>query len=321
METSVTDKAPSENTGSLDHAAQQVPAPNGFPLRMFFGHHKCATGWIDNILMEICFHMGINFHMAHLPSHFQPYGGLSGLVNKRKVDFLAYTNADADLLGDLQFFRGFHVVRDPRDILVSAYFSHLHSHSTKGWEILEGHRQKLQSSSKEEGLFAEMEFSEPGFNELFKWDYNQPNVLELRMEELTAYPLEIFMRIARFLEILDEDDQSYVEAVSSSLQYKMNRLNFKGRRYMPGNLPMFPVPRRRQHKVTPQLLEKILDIKSFKRMSGGRKKGQENVKNHFRKGVPGDWRNHLNADHIAAFKERYNPVLIKLGYEESEDWD
>lgn len=293
---------------------------DAFPLRVFFGHHKCATGWIDNILMELCFHMGIKFHMAHLPIHFEPYGGLSQLVEKEKIDFLAYTNADADYLTDFSFFRGFHVIRDPRDILVSAYYSHLHSHSTKNWTELEGHRDKLKNVSKEEGLFVEMDFSSAEFDELGKWDYNQPNVLEIRMEDLTAYPLEIFMRIARFLEILDEGEQGYLESMAGSIQYKMNRLNVKGRRFMPGNMPMFPVPRRPQTTITPELLEKVIDLKSFKRMSGGRKKGQENVKNHFRKGVPGDWRNHLSAEHIAAFKERFNPVLIKLGYEKTEDW-
>lgn len=315
MESIVTDQAPSENVG------YSLPGGKDFPLRVFFGHHKCATGWIDNILMEISFHMGIKFHMAHLPQHFEPYGGLMKLVEKEKIDFLAYTNADADYLKDFKFFRGFHVVRDPRDVLVSAYYSHLHSHSTKNWPILEAHRERLTQVSKEEGLFLEMDFSEPEFEEMLKWNYQQGNVLEIRMEDLTAYPMEIFMRITRFLEILDEDEQGYLESVSNALQYKMNRLNHKGRRYMPGNLPMFPVPRIRRNTITPALLEKIIDIKSFKRMSGGRKKGEENVKNHFRKGVAGDWRNHLNEAHIAAFRERYNPVLLKLGYEEVEDWE
>ena len=166
-----------------------------------------------------------------------------------------------------------------------------------------------------------MEFSRPEFEELLKWDYDQPNVIEIRMEDLTAYPLDVFMRISRFLEILDEENQGYFEAMSSSLRYKMNRLNHKGRRYMPGNLPMFPVPKREKHTITVQLLEKIIEMKSFKRMSGGRKQGQENVKNHFRKGVPGDWRNHLNEEHIRFFKKEYNPVLLKLGYEEVEDWE
>lgn len=55
-------------------------------------------------------------------------------------------------------------------------------------------------------------------------------------------------------------------------------------------------------------------------MSGGRKKGQENVKNHFRKGVPGDWRNQFTEAHIAKFKSEFNPLLLKLGYETDPGW-
>ena len=290
------------------------------PTRVFFGHHKCATGWIDNILMELCFHMGIQFYMAHTVDHFKSYGSLGNLVKEKEIDFLAYTNADIDFVSGLIFHRGFHVVRDPRDILVSAYFSHMHSHSTRNWPALEAHRKQLKSLSFEEGLFCEMAFSKAQFEAMYRWDYEQEKVLEIRMEDLTAYPLDMFMRILRFLDLLDESDQGYLEATTSTLQFKMNRLNQKGRRYMPANLPMFPVPRIRRSSVTCPVLHSILEQKSFKRLSGGRKKGQENVKNHFRKGVAGDWRNQFTEAHIAKFKSEFNPLLLKLGYETDPDW-
>lgn len=40
----------------------------------------------------------------------------------------------------------------------------------------------------------------------------------------------------------------------------------------------------------------------------------------FRRGVIGDWRNHFNAAHIAAFKEQGGQSLIDLGYERDLDW-
>ena len=63
-----------------------------------------------------------------------------------------------------------------------------------------------------------------------------------------------------------------------------------------------------------------LERLSFKKLAGGRKKGEENIKSHYRKGVHGDWKNHLNDDHVAFFKEHYNELLIKLGYETDGDW-
>ena len=105
-------------------------ANGDFPLRAFFGHHKCATAWIDIILTEICFHMRLNFKIVHKIDHFQNYGTLGAFVRQKQVDFLAYTNANRQDITDLPIYRGFHVVRDPRDILVSAYHSHLYSHGT-----------------------------------------------------------------------------------------------------------------------------------------------------------------------------------------------
>jgi tetratricopeptide (TPR) repeat protein len=59
---------------------------------------------------------------------------------------------------------------------------------------------------------------------------------------------------------------------------------------------------------------------SFANLSNGRIEGQEN-KSHYRKGQPGDWRNHFDSSHIDCFKKLYNPLLLKLGYETNEDWN
>ena len=290
------------------------------PFRVFFGHHKCATGWIDGVLREICFHMGIRFKIVHLPVHFLHAGSLGNLVRQERIGFLAYTNAERIHTLDLPPFKGFHVVRDPRDVIVSAYFSHLYSHSSKGWPELEAHRKELQQLSKEEGLFCEMEFSRPEMEQMYDWDYEQENVLELKMEELTGDPINGFIRIVRFLDLLDEREHGGLQRALLTVNLKMNRLNQKGRRFMPGNLPMFPVPQRSVPLIPLHDLVTILEKKSFSRLAGGRKRGQENVKSHYRKGVPGDWKNHFTEAHIRRFKESYNHVLVKLGYETDANW-
>ena len=40
----------------------------------------------------------------------------------------------------------------------------------------------------------------------------------------------------------------------------------------------------------------------------------------FRKGIVGDWMNHMTPEHKAAFKEVAGQLLIDLGYEADEDW-
>lgn len=291
-----------------------------FPLRMFFGHHKSATGWIDGILREICFHMGLNFRIAHRPVDFQAEGSLGAFAQQRRTDFLAYTNANAAYVEDLSFYRGFHVVRDPRDVLVSAYYSHLYSHGTKNWPELEAHRAELQQLSKEDGLMREMEFSRPEFEEMMTWNYEQERVLELKMEELTAEPIEGFLRIMAFLEMLDEAEPTGAQKTTRSALMKMNRLNQKGRRFMPGRLPLFPVPRLRLPRIAPADVRALVEKKNFSRLAGGRRRGQENVKSHYRKGTPGDWANHLNDAHRQCFKREFGDLLIQLGYETDGDW-
>lgn len=89
---------------------------------------------------------------------------------------------------------------------------------------------------------------------------------------------------------------------------------------MPGNLPMFPVPRRRLPGIPESAITAVLERKSFARLAGGRKKGQEDVNSHYRKGTPGDWKNHFSPEHIRHFKDQFGDLLIKLGYESSPDW-
>lgn len=291
-----------------------------FPLRAYFGHHKCATGWTVTILREICFHMGICFKIVNRPVDFESYGSLPNLVGAEKVDFLAYSNAMAEHTEDLPLKKGFHVVRDPRDILVSAYFSHLHSHPTDNWPELAEHRKKLQALPKSEGLQCEMEFSQQVFEDMNRWDYGQDHILELKMEELTADPLRGFVQIARFLGILDNTPHNGIQRTAQTVQMRMNRWNQKGRRFIPGDLPMFPFPRQRFHHIPRREVERIVTEHSFSNMTGGRKRGQENRTSHYRKGVPGDWKNHFNSEHVRLFKKRYNDLLVKLGYESSEDW-
>jgi hypothetical protein len=67
-------------------------------------------------------------------------------------------------------------------------------------------------------------------------------------------------------------------------------------------------------------LSKLLEKHHFFKLSGGRKRGKENPKSHYRKGIAGDWRNHFTGDHKALFKHITGDLLIKLGYEKDNTW-
>ena len=50
-------------------------------------------------------------------------------------------------------------------------------------------------------------------------------------------------------------------------------------------------------------IEKCRDQSSFKKLSGGREQGDENRQSHFRKGVVGDWKNHLKPETVKRIDE------------------
>jgi len=122
--------------------------------------------------------------------------------------FLVYRNATPrscdPSMGPL---RGFHIIRDPRDVVVSAYFSHLHSHPQNPTfvEI----RNTLQKLDMRDGLLFEFDYLSQQFEAMFAWDYRQSNVLEMRLESFSAGFYENWLRIFDFLDILDRSDSPY----------------------------------------------------------------------------------------------------------------
>jgi len=54
---------------------------------------------------------------------------------------------------------------------------------------------------------------------------------------------------------------------------------------------------------------------SFKKLSKGRKRGEEDPSSFFRKGVAGDWKNVFTERDRRIFQEEAGNLLSKLGYE------
>ena len=80
-------------------------------------------------------------------------------------------------------------------------------------------------------------------------------------------------------------------------------------------------------KAGPRLVHSIVTRNRFERSSVGRrvwqaarKPGEQDATSHARKGIVGDWKNYLNAAHIAKIKELLGQRLIDLGYEQDLDW-
>lgn len=278
-------------------------------LLAYFGHHKCATTWIGIIVKQMCDDMHLKTANVYESRMFND--NLDLFIKENFIDFLVYTNADIRYVQSLNNFLGFHVVRDPRDIVVSAYFSHLYSHSTQDWSELVDYRAKLQNASRDDGLMLEMDFRKKQFEEMYNWDYSQPNVLEVKMEDLIKYPYDEMAKVFSFLQV-PHTKYNVMKTLSFLLTTILNRIQHKSK----GIFPFY----KRVKNIPMGILLGYVHHYRFSTLAEGRKQGQENSKSHFRKGIAGDWANHFNTEHRAYFKKNYNDLLLKLGYEKSSNW-
>lgn len=153
-----------------------------------------------------------------------------------------------------------HLVRDPRDVAVSAWghtartdsrFSErppdlkaLVTQSTVGWAT---YVRSVQSTAAAAGLACH----------------------QLRYEDLLAAPAETLAAVLRFLDV----------------------------------------------SADPEVIERCLDAASFERATGGRAPGQEDASSFYRKGVVGDWRNHLDEAESRACLDATEGLAAALGYD------
>lgn len=279
---------------------------NSLPKFAYYSHHKCASTWTNSILREICFHLGWRHRTAHGTEQYGLEGGLRPWVEKNNVEFLAYTNAEIDEAQTLPPHRGFHVVRDPRDVLVSAYFSHKYSHGI--WPELRDHRRSLQSLTKEDGLLKEIEFSRQFLIPMRDWDYDQDHILEVKMETLTAQPRDQFQSVFDHLGLKLTE-----EGLITRARQKVNRVVYAlhhriHKALLPSQITM-------EKELHSDVWVSILKDHAFEKLSGGRSKGEEDPESHYRKGEPGDWKNHFTDRVEKKFKKVYGNIVQKLGYE------
>lgn len=226
-------------------------------------YHKAMCIYFQRTFKSIAEEFGLNLHV-----------GLEDGMPENTDLFLDFESLFT--IGNFPNARISHIIRDPRDMVVSGYFYHLHC--DEPWvdepspldpELT--YREILNNLDFEDGLIYEMMFGAAGYNleNMGKWNFNHPQILELKYEDL-----------------ISDHDHRLKEKLFQHYGFSGSAL---------------------------KRCVEIMDEFSFEKYTG-RKLGEAVPGDHLRQGLPGDWRQHFSPKVSYFFESRFGPLLSHLGY-------
>jgi hypothetical protein len=153
-------------------------------------HHKAGTVWMRRVLLAVATEYGLRFFpgtQAELPPQADLFFQDNSLI-------------DADALRPC---RGSHMIRDPRDLVVSGYHYHLwtaEAWAHEPWPSLGGatYQEHLRSLDEDGGIHAEIDRVGRMAQDMVRWRYyDDPRFVEVRYEDLIAEPAVVFSSMFR----------------------------------------------------------------------------------------------------------------------------
>lgn len=156
-------------------ATDPVRQKAGDPVLFVATHHKVMTTYFNAVLRLLGMGLGLPYQRVHI-EHPAPSARLV-LSMHGKLD-----------LPRLQPYRGVHVMRDPRDMIVSGY--HYHKWTHEEWvhrpdEAGVSYQQKLNRADKRAGLFMEIDHFIFFYRDtLERWNLDDPDILEVSYDAL-----------------------------------------------------------------------------------------------------------------------------------------
>ena len=158
-------------------------------------HHKTGTVWLESIFREICRSHNLKFYTGEqdsLPAQF---------------DVFLQDHSVFDLDSIAAPFRGIHIIRDPRDVIISGCF--YHQKSDEKWlhrplSNLQGltYQQKINSyKNVDDQILFEMENAgRDTIRDMMNWDYTRASFCEIKYEDLIEdFDLILFHKMFSFL--------------------------------------------------------------------------------------------------------------------------
>jgi Sulfotransferase domain len=184
---------------SVEFRLQRFRAREGFiqpkHLIVIGCHHKTGTQWMGALFQTIAKGTNLKF--------------LNGVQRSLKGDENIFFQVDSLIdLNKLPPYRGIHIIRDPRDIIVSGMFYHEKT-KEEDWLMIKdakfgglSYQDKLASlnSFRDKCVFEMDNRGGQTIKQISLWNYKNRNMFEVKYEDLIQdYRLDIFSTMFRFL--------------------------------------------------------------------------------------------------------------------------
>lgn len=212
--------------------------------RCIFCYHKSGTILLKSVFEEFCNKNNLVFQVRMGKQYEIPEG----------ADFILFGHSPIEIQNQPVGFLGVHVMRDPRDIVISGYLYHLRTtelwcihkdfdlsppidypnvpfsqrHRAEDWKkkyisSLRGcsYQEKLRSLSQEDGIAFEMQhYGKWTIENMMEWDYRKNNILEIGFEEIMMDYESTFRRIFLYLGLAKKQLD---EAMRIARKHNINR--------------------------------------------------------------------------------------------------
>lgn len=276
-----------------------------YPKVAFCSHHKCATKWFLRYFRFGCKRLG--WKVGNVDNQSRRFeGDARSFCKSNKIDFLFYSNAVYRDVAELEI-PVVHLVRDPRDILVSGYFSHRDSHETDNWPELVDYRKRLRACNETEGLSLELDFSEQFLRPMEGWPLDRGSVATFFYEDFSSHPFDTTLAMLQHLNLVADRGDCASPSLSSlngALSYALERTRIAA-----------ASPIRRKRISAQEWLGEAYDIR-FTRLKA-KAVATGGPQGHYRKGGHGQWKSNLHGGILEAFEARYGHLVEHYGYANS----
>jgi hypothetical protein len=166
-----------------------------YPLILVGTHHKTGTKWMLQLFEGFCAALGDRLYV----------GPQDRLPPATRVFFQHHSRFDLAVLGGP--YRGLHVIRDPRDVLISGARYHarasepwLHRRHRRFWGLTYQEAIRWRRTLADAVLFEMDHAGAHTIREMLAWDRTRPEFFEAKYEDLVAdRDLSLFRRLLPFL--------------------------------------------------------------------------------------------------------------------------